>query len=45
MMRMNHYMGGKKLKLVMASAAEAEVGELFHNANEAIPIITTLDEL
>jgi hypothetical protein len=33
------------LRNVMASAAEAEVGALFYNGQEAVPIRTTLEEL
>ena len=33
------------IKAVMASAAEAEVGSLFMNAQQAIPYIVTLEEL
>lgn len=35
----------KVIKAVMASAAEAEVGSLFLNAQDAIPLIITLEEL
>jgi hypothetical protein len=35
----------KTLRTVAASAAEAEVGSLFLNAQEAVPIITTLTEM
>ena len=34
-----------RLKECVASAAEAELGGLFHNGREAIPIRTTLEEL
>jgi hypothetical protein len=33
------------MKEVLASAAEAELGALFHNAREACPMRTTLDEM
>ena len=39
------YVLAKLIKRVMASASEAECGGLFMNAQEAIPIITTLKEL
>jgi hypothetical protein len=35
----------KTLRMVVASAAEAEVAVLFHNAQEAVPLRTTLIEL
>ena len=35
----------KILHNVMASAAEAEIGAIFHNGQEAAPIRTTLQEL
>ena len=39
------YILTKLIKAVMASAAEAECGGLFMNAQEAVPIRTTLQEL
>ena len=39
------YVLAKIIKRVMASASEAECSGLFMNAQEAIPFITTLEEL
>ena len=39
------YVLAKIIKAVMGSAAEAECGGLYMNAQEAVPFITTLEEL
>ena len=39
------YVLAKIIKAIMGSAAEAECGRLYMNAQEAVPFITTLEEL